>query len=580
MKKSRSVTLLILITMFAMLVLVGCKKKEENISYISLKDNDPNSAIEIAVGDFDYDKFTIVVTNESGSTEEITLTEEMISETDLFKLYQVGDHNITVNYGDQQYTFKVSVKRSTFGELKFPENNVFVYDGKEHTIEVDGNIPANADVTYIGGNSFVNAGKYDVTAVVSCEGYVTQKVSTTVTIERAKYDMSNVKFEGKEVVYDGKAHSIEISGELPKGVSSPTYTINEIATANVTEVGEYKVKAIFANEDTNYEDIPAMEAVLKITHAEYSIKGVDIVFENENGNIISGGTKIYDGKSVTFDLNDYNKLSKKISVMFFVCDEDGNIISKSNENTNIINSGVYTVKAEFTLADGKNYKPIAPIIRTFEVLDAEYPSLTNINVVSGQVSYDGKAHSVQIEGELPKGVTVSYEYYLDGELVLDGEGNPAQAVVAVGVYTVKAVFTHDNENFSKIPDILTTFSVQKKTISLNAIGFFGPSSVEYSGEVYEPPFTTWNDVNPQADYDIFKYGAVRYYKLVTEVDSDSGENISRYVEMEDGELPRDVGSYRAVIDVSVAEDWNHIYDLEGDDDVQEIVKQFEIKEKQ
>ena len=191
---------------------------------VALKDNDPNTAIEIAVGEFDYGAYTVIVTYESGNTEELPLTEDMLNATEQVKLFQVGDHDITVSYGNQNYTFKVSVKRATFEDLSFPENNVFTYDGTPQSIEVEGNIPTNAVVIYPRGNSFVNAGIYDVTAIVSCDGYVTARLSTTVTVQRAKYDTSGVKFEAKEFVYDGTAHSVAISGTLPKGVSLPTYT--------------------------------------------------------------------------------------------------------------------------------------------------------------------------------------------------------------------------------------------------------------------------------------------------------------------------------------------------------------------
>ena len=277
MKKLHWFTLLTLIALVSIFAFVGCENTEDIVSSVSLKDHDPNTVIEIMSGDFDCSDYTVVVAYESGKTEDIALTEEMITKTDIFKLYQVGEHDITINYGKQEYTFKVSVKKATFGDLSFPENNVFTYDGKTHTIELDGNIPSNAVVTYIGGNSFVNAGTYDVTAIVSCEGYVTEKLSTTVKIERAKFDMSDVKLEGKEIVYDGKPHSIEISGKLPDGISSPMYTIDDKEISGVTDVGEYTVKAIFVNNNPNYEVIPEMEATLKITPAEYSITEVDVV---------------------------------------------------------------------------------------------------------------------------------------------------------------------------------------------------------------------------------------------------------------------------------------------------------------
>ena len=480
MKKLRLFMFLALITMLTLLALSGCKK-EDGVASISFKDHDPATAIEMEVGDFDYNAYTVVVVHKSGASEEIALTEEMIAETDIFKLYQVGEHDITVNYGDSQYTFKVSVKRNSFGELTFPGNNVFTYNGETHTVEVDGEIPANAVVTYIGGNSFVNAGTYDVTAVVSCEGYVTQKLTTTVKIERAKYDMSGVKFEGKEVVFDGVSHSVEISGTLPNGVSSPTYTINGKVGSSATDAGEYTVKATFENSDPNYEAIPEMEAILKITPAEYAVKGVDILFKSESGNIISSATKIYDGKSITFDLNDYSKLSNKITVSFAVYDKDGKAISTSNKKTNILEVGVYTARVEFTMADGNNYKPIPPIERTFEVLKAEYPSLPNIQFVASQFPYDGKSHSIEIEGQLPTGVTVSYEYYKDGKLLVDGEGKPVRSVVDVGRYTVKAIFTHTDANCNEIAPRSAILNITAMSFNVSNLGVELNGSDVYDG---------------------------------------------------------------------------------------------------
>lgn len=481
MKKARIFTLFALIVIISVFMLVGCGDSVDPVTSLSLKNNDPNTAIEVALGEFDCSAYTLIVAHESGSTEEIPLKEEMITEADFFKLYQIGDHDITVNYGEKNYTFKLSVKRATFGDLSFPESNVFTYDGKAHTVEVDGNVPANATVNYIGGNSFVNAGTYDVTAVVSCEGYVTQRLTTTVKIERAKYDMSGVKFEGKTVVYDGNVHSVEISGTLPDGAPSPIYTINGKNTSSATDVGEYTVKANFVGIDPNYEPIPEMQATLKITPAEYAVKGVDIVFKNDGGSVISNATKIYDGKSVSFDLNDYGKLSKKISVSFSVSDKDGKVISTSNKNTGIINAGVYTVKAEFTMADGKNYQPIDPIVRTIEVLKADYPALENIKFTSAQTTYDGKEHSIEIEGQLLKDVSVSYEYYKDDKLVLASDGKPAQSVVDAGRYTVKAVFSHKDVNRKEIAPISATLLVEQATIDSFEIEFEYDDTWVYDG---------------------------------------------------------------------------------------------------
>lgn len=461
MRKTRLFSFLALIIIFTLVLFAGCKKEDRAVS-ISLKDHDPASVMEMSIGGFDYGAYTVVVTYDSGRTEEIPLSENMITETDMFKFYQIGEHKITVSYAKLTCSFNISVKRSTFDDLKFSQNNVFTYDGKAHTVEVEGNIPANATVTYVGGNSFVNAGTYDVTAVVSCDGYVTVRLSTTVKIERAKYDMSGVKFEPKEFVYDGDAHSVSISGTLPAGVLMPTYTIGDKVTSSATEVGEYTVRATFTNRDPNYEPIPDMITTLKITPAEYVIKGVDVVFKREDGKTIGGNTKVYDGESVSFDLSDYGKLSNKISVAFSVLDENGKVISNSNKKTNIVNAGVYTVMVEFTITDGDNYTAIEPIVTTFTVRKAEL-DMTGVHFDSDVVAVDGKAHKLEVD--FPKGfdtdaVEVTYEYYRGGVLMTDGKKNPIQAVIVPGEYTVKAIFTVKDANYNPIGSMEATLIIE------------------------------------------------------------------------------------------------------------------------
>ena len=462
MKKARLFLLFAITVIVALALFVGCEKADK-VSSVYLKGHSAEKVIEMEMGNFEYGAHTLVVSYESGKVKEVALTEQMIADADLFKFYQEGEHDITVSYEKCSYVFKVAVKRSTFEELSLPQNNVFVYDGKPHSVEVEGDLPANAVVNYIGGNSFTNAGTYDVNAVVTCEGYVTVRLATTVTIERAQFDMSGVTFESKEFVYDGSAHSIEISGTLPEGVAEPTYFIDEMQTSSATNAGEYKVIAKFSNKNTNYEAIPDMEATLTITQAEYVIEGVEILFKNEDGKVIDGKLKVYDGSSVTFDINDYSKLSDKISVAFSVCDAEGTEISTSNINTGILNAGVYTAKAEFVLADSKNYKPIDPIVCEFEVEKANY-DMTGVHFDNDVVIRDGNGHSIFVV--LPndhdiKSTDITYEYYLDGELLSDSEGNPVQSVTETGEYSVKAIFAVQDQNYEQIEDMIATLRIEE-----------------------------------------------------------------------------------------------------------------------
>ena len=579
MKKARLLLLASLIIALAILSLGGCKKSDK-LSSVYIKDLDAETVIEMSLGGFDFDAYTLVASYESGSTEEIALTEDMIAASDVFKLYQVGDHDITVNYGGKSCTLKVSVKRESFSNLKFPENCVFTYDGKAHVVEVEGQLPANATVTYPGGNSFVNAGTYDVTAVVSCDGYVTEKITTTVKIERARYDMSGVKFEAKEFVYDGKQHSVAISGQLPKGVSAPVYTINDKAGSSAVDADVYTVKAVFTVTDPNYEAIPVMETTLTITPAEFPVSGVDIIFKNENGTRINGAVMIYDGKAVTFDLDDYSKISKKLAVTFSVSDKDGNVLSTSNKNTKIKDAGEYTVAVHFALADTKNYQPIPSLVRTFEILKADYPAIENIRFASVQETYDRKAHSIKIDGALPAGVDVSYEYYSAGRLIVDGDNNPVRSVTDAGSYIVKAVFTHNDGNYSKIPELIATLNIEKMVPNLSPIGFENESYIEYSGEAYAPSFKTWKSLFKLSE-DILAYSDITCYMLndngvyvaIARYTLDENEN---WVATADSVLPTEIGTYRFSIAVDIAEGYKNNHTLNG---TQTIVKQFEIGKK-
>lgn len=536
MKKSRLLWIIASIIMLTCILSVGCSK-EDKLSSISFKDHDPSVAVEMPIGVFDYSAFTLVATYTSGATEEIALTEEMISEVDVFKFYQEGEHDVTVSYGGKTYVFKINVKRGTMGDIAFPEQNVFLYDGTAHTVEVDGNIPGNAVITYPGGNSFINAGTYNVVAVVTCEGYATEKITTTVTIQRAKYNMENVRFDPKEVVYDGNTHSVSISGDLPEGVSEPKYYIGDQETSGASNAGEYKVVAVFANTNPNYETIPDMETTLKITPAEYKLPNVNIAFYKEDGTVLDVAQKTYDGSSVSFDISDRSLLSKKVSVSFTVSDEEGTVISNSATETNMVNVGVYTVTAKFTLSDAQNYTPIDPLVRTFEIRKAEH-DISDIYLDSDIVEYNGMEHKLTLE--LPKDhvfkpENIKIEYFLDGVL----QENTENGVINAGEYTVRASFDVIDDNYEPVPAMESTLIIEKKVIDLSGFGFDENTILTYTGEHQTVEFNGLPKENLTHKSVLYKFE-----------DGESEEGLESVEVTETIE----VGSYRQIITVSIDSD--------------------------
>lgn len=579
MKKTRIILICTVVIAFACLFFAGCSKKEQ-ISSIGLKDQDPDSAIEFQIGKFDYGAYTLVVNYDSGSVVEVALSEDMISELDQLKFYQPGDHTITISHGGKSCEQKISVKRNTFGELCFPENTVFTYDGSEHKVELTGEIPTGATVSYIGGNSFKNAGSYDVTAVVSCSGYVTKKITTTVTVAPAKYDMSKVTFEAKEVVYDGKTHSIQIAGELPEGVAAPTYYIDGNPTNGVSDVGVYRVSAVFANKDTNYEAIPNMETTLTINPAQYDMGDIDLVFLDEKGSEFWFLWKEYDGLAVTFDVNNAAALKNKVSISYTVTNEKGEVISRSNTDTKIKDAGVYTVKAEFSLLDNKNYMEIEPKTYTFVIAKADFDT-SDIIFSSQSVKYNGEIHSlaavIPVTMDLTK-FDVSYEYYHLGEdEVIQKDGKNAEGVCDVGEYSVRAVFTVKDSNYEEIPSMEARLVVEKKEISTAQFTFYNTTAI-YTGEGFKPDFYTGNSEHVNVSgISIFKVEKGWIEKEVWDDEKEEYVKIDEYFETETPVTEAiDAGTYRAKVTVSLKDPENCMF-YDGSSSI-EIRGDFAIRE--
>ena len=135
----------------------------------------------------------------------------------------------------------------------------YYYNGSEQTYGISGN--GNFVIT---GNKRTVVGEQTVTvSLADKSNYVwsdgTQSDLTyTFKILRGVYDMSTVKFENVTVVDDGSAKSIQISGDLPNGVTV-TYEGNE-----KTAAGVYTVTAKFTGDSENYEAIPDMKATLTV----------------------------------------------------------------------------------------------------------------------------------------------------------------------------------------------------------------------------------------------------------------------------------------------------------------------------
>ena len=106
-----------------------------------------------------------------------------------------------------------------------------------------------------------NAGDYTLSAYALNGEKQFISIVFDITITKATYDMSGIKFADGNFTYDREAHSIAISGTLPAGVSV-SYDVGYKVNA-----GEYTVTATFTGDSANYNAIPAMTAKLTIAKA-------------------------------------------------------------------------------------------------------------------------------------------------------------------------------------------------------------------------------------------------------------------------------------------------------------------------
>lgn len=99
----------------------------------------------------------------------------------------------------------------------------------------------------------------DEVVTVSYENY---SAEIKVTVNKLKYDLSEVEFKDTTVVYNGEEQSIAVPTNLPKGLTAAVDTkVKDVTEAPVL------VKLVFTNTDEDYETPEALEAKLTITKA-------------------------------------------------------------------------------------------------------------------------------------------------------------------------------------------------------------------------------------------------------------------------------------------------------------------------
>lgn len=121
-------------------------------------------------------------------------------------------------------------------------------DGEtEYFVSADGEVIISYVPSSVKTETSVNL-KFVVTA--EAEGYEPGNAEMTVTLNKASYDLTGITFEGKTAGYNGAAHEITYTGELPEGLTAEvTHTGDNV---NYTEAGaEFTLTFALTGEEQN-----------------------------------------------------------------------------------------------------------------------------------------------------------------------------------------------------------------------------------------------------------------------------------------------------------------------------------------
>ena len=390
----------------------------------------------------------------------------------------------------------------------------------------------DADVFAISRVEGTNVGEYAISLEVLNDNYV-------ITYNTGKYvinkkTITGINFEDQAVEYDGKEHSLEISGTLPIGVTV-TYTPQN----TYTEKGIYVIKATFTDTTGNYIVPINMESTLEIYQGVVSVeitqeesktfmdvgdsmqleaivlpesaKYKEVTWSSSNTSVVtidqtglvtaknSGEaviTATANGVDSTYIIFVRSAIEFTIQVPTITYNENNTTYEityslttpeeyfgdatyeyydlEGNLISKPIDAGTYKVKV--TLEGNEKYKPTSKE-KQFIIKKAEF-DVSDIDYVKpNDLVYDGNEKAASITGELPEGLECVIKYYSSSDR------NPEEEIptpVTPGTYYFSLVFNSTNPNYKTPDSIGNNYTISKrdliiswegeKTVSYNASG--------------------------------------------------------------------------------------------------------------
>ena len=308
------------------------------------------------------------------------------------------------------------------------ESATFTYDGQPHSISVQGELPQVASVDYgTTGHEFTEVGEYEVTAVISGEGYNSKTLTATLTIENAKFDREQVKLDDATVIYDGQEHTLAVTG-------APDFATVEYGQNgnSFTNAGEYAISATVKAH--GYENLD-LSATLTIEKADF----VGLKFEDAAYTV--------DGEPHEIKPVIPEEYADIVTVTY---SEGGNAFSEIGE---------YEVTVTVSADNYNDWVETATLIITDKKV------FEGLSLEDKTVPYNGEEQTIQYSGTLPEGAEANYlDGYKGGKLP--------------GTYDIKVEFSCVGYHTLVLSATLTIESLELEGITMS------DETVEYDGQAH------------------------------------------------------------------------------------------------
>lgn len=400
--------------------------------------------VTLTVGEeLDYADFQITVSYDDGTTGTVTLTAAMISEEDKGKLSEVGEHELTVTCMGKTTTLSVTVDPMEMGEVTV-QPVTKTYDGTPAAMPAVSGAPQGASVSYeifegtsaegTPVQSAVNAGSYFVKVTVSARNYATVEKTSSITIDKAVFDLATLTWENTKYIHTGEEITLEAQPVgLPEGFTFSGFTATSSQATSATETGTYTATANFTGENPNYT-LSAASCVVSwriVTGVEsnnwYAVQGGTLLKGEFGLNSASKPVFIFNGAESSYELSyegevpsitisGYTAASVEDDVLRLVASDSTVYVLIPEAALNNF-AGEYSMYVEdFTIA----FDYEAGTAKLVSTLRGEGPVTRNLTL---QVPADGTVDDAAL---LVDGTDMSFIYTADaGKVGLTGYANPA-----------------------------------------------------------------------------------------------------------------------------------------------------------